>query len=90
MFDFGPSDIGFSGLGFFVIAYSIAILVVHIIMALAVNEDAKRLIADHTGLFLFGPLFWGIIVFVFGLAGLAVYWAIHHSSLRSNKPPSAR
>jgi len=62
----------------------------NIIMALAVNGDAKRLVAARGGLYLFGPLVWGLIAFVFSLAGFALYWAVHHSSLRSPVPPQAR
>jgi len=76
--------------GFFVIAYGIILFIVHIIMALAVNGDAKRLISSRGGLYLFGPFVWGWIVFIFGLAGFALYWAIHHSTLRATIPPNAR
>lgn len=83
-------SLGGGSLGLFVIAYGIIVVLVHIIMALAVNGDAKRLVSDRGGLFLFGPFFWGWIVLIFGIAGFALYWAIHHSSLRANVPPNAR
>ncbi len=69
---------------------ALAMIVLSIIMALAVNGDAKRLLASRGGLYLFGPFAWGLIAFVFRLAGFALYWAIHHSSLRSTIPPQAR
>lgn len=83
-------SIGAGGLGLFAIVYGIIVVLVHIIMALAVNGDAKRLVSDRGGLFLFGPFLWGWIVLIFGIAGFALYWAIHHSSLRANVPPNAR
>lgn len=69
---------------------ALAAFVLNIIMALAVNGDAKRLQRSRGGLFLFGPTVWGWIVFVFSIAGLATYWALHHSSLRSSIPPQDR
>ncbi len=86
---FVPPEI-VSGFSFFTIAYGIFVFIVHIIMALAVNIDAKRLVSNRARLFLFGPFLWGWIVFIFGLAGFALYWAIHHSSLRASAPPNAR
>ena len=62
---------------------ALAAFVLNIIMALAVMGDAKRLRASGGGLFLFEPIVWGWITFAFSLAGFALYWAIHHSSLRS-------
>lgn len=83
----GPINDGSEGLSLLVIAYVIAVFILHVIMALAVNGDAKRLLANRKGMFLFGPFLWGWIVLFFGLAGLALYWAIHHSTLRANTPP---
>jgi hypothetical protein len=90
MNSFGGPEIGVGGFGFFSIAYVVLVFIVHVIMALAVNGDAKRLVSDRGGLFLFGPCLWGWIVFLFGIAGLALYWAIHHSTLRSTAPPNER
>jgi len=65
------------------IAYGIMAVLIHIIVALAVNGDAKRLVSNRGELFLFGPFLWGWIVLVVGIAGFALYWVIHHSSLRA-------
>jgi len=92
-FNFSTPDfasIGAGGLGLFAIVYGIIVVLVHIIMALAVNGDAKRFGSGRGGLFLFGPFLWGWIVLIFGIAGFALYWAIHHSSLRVSVPPNAR
>ena len=69
---------------------ALAMLILNVVMGLAVNGDAKRLLAARGGLYLFGPFVWGLIAFVFSLAGFALYWAVHHSSLRSTVPPQAR
>ncbi len=90
MISFRISEPSVGGIGFFAIAYGIVIFIVHVVMACVVNGDAKQLIANRGGTFLFGSFLWGWIVFIFGLAGLALYWAIHHSTLRSNTPPNAR
>ncbi len=71
------------GLGFIAIVYGALVFIIHIVMAFVVNNDAKQLESESEGTFLFIPFFWSLIVFVFGLAGLALYWAVHHSTLRS-------
>lgn len=59
------------------------------VMSLPARGHAKRLVSDRNGLFFFGPALWGWIVLVFGLAGLGVYWAFHHSSLRADSFPKS-
>jgi len=83
-------EFGAGSIGILALICGALVFIVHIIMALAVNGDAKRLIANRGGLFLFGPFLWGWIVLIFGLPGFVVYWAIHHSTLRDSKPPQAR
>jgi len=61
------------------------VFILNIILAVAVYLDAERQIARQRPLFFFGSGFWTIVVLVTGLLGLAVYWAMHHSTLR---PPS--
>jgi len=90
MTSFNIPAINVEGLGFFAVAYGVFVFIVRIIMALAANGDAKRLVSNRAGLFLFGPFLWGWIVLIFGLAGFALYWAVHHSSLRPSAPPNAR
>lgn len=84
---FGPL-VALSGLASVIV--SVLILVLNVILALAVNGDAKRLRESNAGLFLVGPFLWGCIAFLFSLAGVAVYWAIHHSNLRNAAPPGVR
>ena len=68
--------------GVFVVIMGIIVLILKIIFGFAVKDDGEKLVSKGDSLFLFGPSLWGVIVFVFGLAGLALYWAIHHSSLK--------
>jgi len=82
--------IGPDGLSFFAVSYVVVIFFLHAVMGLAVSSDAKRMLSNRRGLFLFGSFVWGFIVFVFGLAGLAAYWAIHHSNLRPVTTPPER
>jgi hypothetical protein len=77
-------------LTFFTVAYGVFVFILHVIMAVAVAGNANRLRSDRGGLFLFGPFLWGCVVLIFGLAGFALYWAIHHSTLRATVPPNAR
>ena len=77
-------------LEFFSIVYSTLVVITHIIMALAVNADAKHLVTQRSGLFLFGSTMWGLVTLIFGIAGLALYWAVHHSGLRVTTPPQDR
>ena len=81
----GIPEIGVGGLGTFAVAYGALLLIVHIIMAFVVSNDAERLESEleSEDPFLFIPLFWGLLALVFGIAGLALYWAVHYSSLRS-------
>ena len=90
MYSIGIPELGAGTIGILAIISGAFVFMVHIIMALAVNGDAKRLEANRGGLFLFGPFLWGGIVLIFGLPGLAVYWVVHHSTLRDSKPPQAR
>ncbi len=73
-------------LGGFAIIYVIAVFIIHIIMGMVVFKDADKLESEEMDLFLFHPMMWGFVVFVFGLAGIAVYWAVHYSSLRDSRP----
>jgi len=79
-----------NGLGEFAVIYAIALFIIHILLAIEVNGDAKRLEASGSGLFLVGSSMWGAMVVVFGLPALIFYWAAHHSSLRSPVPPDKR
>jgi len=86
----GIEGTGVGGFAALAVAYSVCVFIVHVILGLAVNGDAKRLVAMRSGVFLVGPLLWGWITFIFGLPALALYWAVHHSQLRAMEPPHGR
>jgi hypothetical protein len=84
------AGVNVNGFGELAVIYAIALFIIHILLALAVNGDAKKLEISGSGLFLVGSFMWGLMVFVFGLPALVFYWAAHHSSLRSPVPPDKR
>ena len=72
---------GFFGLSiFWIVAFWIATIIVHITFAVAVYRDAKR----------FGsPIFvesiiWMLATLIGGVVTAAIYWALHHSSLNTS------
>ncbi len=73
-----------------VLCAAVVAFLLNIIMALAVNGDAKRLRQSRGELFLFGPKAWAWTVFVFSIAVAAMYRAMHHLSLRSSVPAQDR
>ena len=82
--------LGVGSLGGVAVIYAVFVFIIHVLLAFAANGDAKRLRESGGGLFLVGPFLWGWVVFIFGIAGLALYWAVHHSALREMRPPQAR
>ena len=77
--NFNFNTMGSGPTGFFVISLVIPILtaLVHIVFAVAVYRDAKRL---QTLIFL-GPVLWCVATLVGGVMTVGIYWAIHHSRL---------
>ena len=62
-----------------IIALAIAHLIVIILVAVAVKNDAENLAGS---LFLVSPWMWFVIVLVTAYPGALAYWVIHYSSLR--------
>ncbi len=80
------SNGGVAGLFFLVgLLWTCLVIALHVAILIGISQDAKR--RESGGLLFFGPNFWGLCGLVFGLLGLAVYWLIHHSSLRRSVPP---
>ncbi|HWB58214.1 MAG TPA: hypothetical protein VG733_01930 [Chthoniobacteraceae bacterium] len=77
-----------SGFGVFPILIICLTVVLHLLFAFAVLADANKLSSPsgRPGTFLVGPLAWCLTAVIWGIAGVAVYWAIHHSTLRPNHP----
>ena len=61
----------------FWIGVAVLSLVVHVAFALAVYNDAGK----HRTL-LVGPVIWTLATLLGGVFAAAVYWAMHHSTLR--------
>jgi len=61
----------------FAVAVAVLSLVVHVAFALAVYDDAGK----HRTL-LVGPAIWTLATLLGGVFVAAVYWAMHHSTLR--------
>lgn len=58
-------------------------VVVVLIIATAVMNDAQNRRFTNRGTFLVGPFVWGLIVLLTGgFTGALAYWLIHYSALR--------
>jgi len=79
-----------TGIPLLYICYVILTIIIHLAFAAGVTTDAKRLSGPGGGLFLVGPNMWGFATLIGGIWVAAVYWLIHHSSLRSKEPPKKR
>ncbi|MDE0088999.1 MAG: hypothetical protein OXU23_24990 [Candidatus Poribacteria bacterium] len=79
-FDF--SGIGFPfGVGvFWIVAFWITTIIVHITFAVAVYRDAKRF---GTPIFV-ESIIWMLATLIGGVVTAAIYWALHHSSLNTS------
>lgn len=56
--------------------------IVNILFAIAIIKDAERLILRGGGLFLVGPGLWSLATLFGGIPVVALYWAVHYSTLR--------
>jgi hypothetical protein len=68
----GPFGVGAAVM----LAYLVAVLVVHVALALGVYQDAQ----DRRTLFV-GPLVWALATLLTGLLGAMAYWFAHCSRL---------
>ena len=58
-------------------------LLVIIILAAAVFQDAQLRTLTNKGTFLVGPVMWALIILITGgFSGALAYWLIHYSALR--------
>lgn len=56
------------------------IAAVHVLFGIGIARDAMRRNENEELLFV-EPITWAITVLVFGLAAIALYWLMHHSTL---------
>jgi ABC-type amino acid transport system permease subunit len=62
----------------------VVVLVFAVVLAIAVNRDAKRRMIESGQLFLLSPGIWSaLVLFTGGYLGALAYWLIHYSSLRN-------
>ncbi len=69
-------------LHYFSLGFLLLTAVVHIMLALAIWDNATKRVDEKKPLMYAGPGGWGLVTLVFGLLGLMAYWFIHHSALR--------
>ena len=87
VFNFSPEAGIFTSL---YLLYFGLFFVLHLILASATFSDARLQQARGGGLFLVGPVVWFLAVLLTGLLAVALYWLVHHSRLRSHRPPPSR
>jgi hypothetical protein len=65
-------------------SYWVAVVVVHVALAVGVFRDAEDLLrTPGRRLWYLNSFFWTAAVLVGGIVATGIYWAIHHSTLRS-------
>jgi hypothetical protein len=70
------------------ITFSVAVLLINLLFALGVLQDAHRLHDKGHGPLFVGPNVWFFGVLFGSFLVLALYWLMHHSSLRGGEPKS--
>ncbi len=67
---------------FWIVAFGVVTVIIHITFAVAVYRDAKSL---ATPIFV-GSVIWMLVTLIGGVFVAAIYWAMHHSRLNSSIP----
>lgn len=76
-----------SGVSLFFYLWGLFQIIVMIILAFAVKNDAEHRCHAQKGLFLVSPLMWAFVVLVSGgYVGAFGYWIIHYSVLKARPP----
>lgn len=71
-------------------SYWVALVVVHVALAVGVFRDAEDLLQrPGRKLWFLNSFFWTVAALVGGIITTAIYWAIHHSKLRSLEEPES-
>ena len=78
---------GFNETVFAYYIYFILIAIVHIALAIGVYKDGIFLRSKKFDTFLVPPAIWSAAVLIGGIIPVIGYWLIHHSSIRSARPP---
>jgi hypothetical protein len=70
----------------FMLCFWVATLVVHVIFAFAVDNDASRIKRTGGQTILVGRFAWSLATLIAGPLVAAAYWIIHHSALTVEIP----
>jgi hypothetical protein len=79
--------LGIQELGYFWLIWFAVEAVVRVFFFVGVLLDASRMKRLAGATFLAPGPVWALAVLVGGIIPVLVYWLVHHSSLRSQKPP---
>jgi hypothetical protein len=82
-------DRTFATYGAFSVALIVALAILSLIFASAVWRDAQRLQNRGKRVFLVGPFWWFLLTFFFTIPTVALYWAVHHSTLSTSLDDAA-
>ncbi len=78
---------GATEIGILYVAYAFALAFINISFAVGVLLDTSRMKRTGGVTFLVPGFVWFLGTLIGGIFAVAIYWAIHHSALRSTKPP---
>ena len=67
----------------FAVILGVLSFLVHLAFALAVYRDAETNLRPQGRLLFVNPFTWALTAFLASVAGVALYWALHHSTLRT-------
>ncbi|MFN0006859.1 MAG: hypothetical protein ACKVXR_03040 [Planctomycetota bacterium] len=67
----------------FAITWATLAFLVHVAFAIAVYRDAEQVQRPRARLMFVNPFTWALTALISSVAGVALYWALHHSTLRT-------
>jgi hypothetical protein len=83
-----PGEFGQLIVVFWVI-YAVIAILIHVLFAIAVFQDATRLAQRQLPPVFVGPGVWGLATLLGGVFVAVAYWIVHHSTLRIASAPGA-
>lgn len=78
---------GIREIGYLYVAYAIVIAAIHLFFAVGVFIDSLAMKRSGGATFLVPGFIWMLATLVGGVIPAGIYWVIHHSALRSARPP---
>ena len=67
----------------FGVIWAVLGFLVHVAFAVAVYRDAERSLRPQGRLLFVNPFTWSLTALVASVAGVGLYWLLHHSTLRA-------